>query len=314
MRKVGGPVHEKLSDKSIAQNGTRNRTMMNPADSKIFNPWNSTNQMITQDTVERILRAHGWRGTLTNPAIFQQACVHKSYVSRPELWAEQAASTNEPMEIAPRPDDCMDLKDADNEELEFVGDSILGNIVALYVFDRYPGEGEGFMTKLKTRIVNNKTLGELARKMGFSPWMIISRHVEEVCNGRNNLRMLGSMLEAWIGAMYFHEGKGGRGFEACQKWLIKIIEKYIDFSGLITEDNNFKDQLLRFYQGRWHQPPRYKEVDVVGPPHDRVFTMGVLDIDGNIVATYTARNKKVAEQEASRLALEVLEKRESEEA
>ena len=314
MRKVGGPVHEKLSGKSIAQNGTRNRTMMNPADSKIFNPWNSTNQMITQDTVERILRAHGWRGTLTNPAIFQQACVHKSYVSRPELWAEQAASTNEPMEIAPRPDDCMDLKDADNEELEFVGDSILGNIVALYVFDRYPGEGEGFMTKLKTRIVNNKTLGELARKMGFSPWMIISRHVEEVCNGRNNLRMLGSMLEAWIGAMYFHEGKGGRGFEACQKWLIKIIEKYIDFSGLITEDNNFKDQLLRFYQGRWHQPPRYKEVDVVGPPHDRVFTMGVLDIDGNIVATYTARNKKVAEQEASRLALEVLEKRESEEA
>jgi ribonuclease-3 len=218
------------------------------------------------------------------------------------------------MEIAPRPADCMDLKDADNEELEFVGDSILGNIVALYVFDRYPGEGEGFMTKLKTRIVNNKTLGELARKMGFSPWLIISRHVEEVCNGRNNLRMLGSMLEAWIGALYFHEGKGGRGFEACQKWLIKIIEKYIDFSGLITEDNNFKDQLLRFYQGRWHQPPRYKEVDVVGPPHDRIFTMGVLDIEGNIVATYTARNKKVAEQEASRLALEVLEKRDSEEA
>ncbi len=287
---------------------------MNPPDSKIFNPWNPTNKVITQDTIERILRAHGWRGTLTNPAIFQQACVHKSYVSRPELWAEQAASTNEPMEIAPKPDDCLDLKDADNEELEFVGDSILGNIVALYVFDRYPGEGEGFMTKLKTRIVNNKTLGELARKMGFSPWMIISRHVEEVCNGRNNLRMLGSMLEAWIGALYFHEGKSGRGFEACQKWLIRIIEKYIDFSGLITEDNNFKDQLLRFYQGRWHQPPRYKEVDVVGPPHDRIFTMGVLDIEGNIVATYTARNKKVAEQEASRLALEVLEKRDSEEA
>jgi ribonuclease-3 len=286
---------------------------LSQADSKIFNPWNPTNKVIAQDTIERILRAHGWRGTLTNPAIFQQACVHKSYVSRPELWAEQAASTNEPMEIAPKPDDCLDLKDADNEELEFVGDSILGNIVALYVFDRYPGEGEGFMTKLKTRIVNNKTLGELARKMGFSPWMIISRHVEEVCNGRNNLRMLGSMLEAWIGAMYFHEGKGGRGFEACQKWLIKIIEKYIDFSGLITEDNNFKDQLLRFYQGRWHQPPRYKEVEVVGPPHDRIFTMGVLDIEGSIVATYTARNKKVAEQEASRLALEVLEKRESEE-
>jgi ribonuclease-3 len=162
------------------------------------------------------------------------------------------------------------------------------------------------MTKLKTRIVNNKTLGELARKMGLGQWMVISRHVEEVCHGRNNLRMLGSMLEAWIGALYFHEGQGGKGFEACEKWLINIIDKYIDFTELINEDNNFKDQLLRFYQSKWHQPPRYKEVEVVGPPHDRIFTMGVLAIDGSIVATYTARNKKVAEQEASRLALEVL--------
>lgn len=277
------------------------------AESKIFNPWNTINKEITQDTIDRILRAYGWKGKQLNPDLFKQACIHKSYVSRPDLWAEQAAASNEPMEIAPRPEGCMDLKEADNEELEFVGDSILGNIVALYVFERYPGEGEGFMTKMKTRIVNNKTLGELARKMGLGPWMIISRHVEEVCNGRSNLRMLGSMLEAWIGALYFHEGQCGKGFEVCQKWFIKIMEKYIDFSALIVDDNNFKDQLLRYYQSRWHQPPKYKEVEVVGPPHDRIFTMGVLDISGRILATYTARNKKVAEQEASRLALERLE-------
>jgi ribonuclease-3 len=278
---------------------------------KQFNPWNTLNKDISQDAMLHILRSYGWRGKLTNPELFQKACVHKSYVNRPELWAEQAASTNEVMEIVPRPSGCMDLKEADNEEMEFAGDSILGNIVALYVFERYPGHGEGFMTKLKTRIVNNKTLGELARKMGLGQWMIISRHVEEICHGRNNLRMLGSMLEAWIGALYFHEGQGGKGFEACQKWFIRIIEKYIDFTEMITDDNNFKDQLLRFYQSRWHQPPRYKEVEVVGPPHDRIFTMGVLGIDGSIVASYTARNKKVAEQEASRLALEVLEKQDT---
>ena len=279
---------------------------------KQFNPWNTLNKDISQDAMLHILRSYGWRGKLANPELFQKACVHKSYVNRPELWAEQAASTNELMEIVPRPSGCMDLKEADNEEMEFAGDSILGNIVALYVFERYPGHGEGFMTKLKTRIVNNKTLGELARKMGLGQWMIISRHVEEICHGRNNLRMLGSMLEAWIGALYFHEGQGGKGFEACQKWLIHIIDKYIDFTELINEDNNFKDQLLRYYQGKWHQPPKYKEVEVVGPPHDRVFTMGVLSVTGSIVATYTARNKKVAEQEASRLALEVLESQDAE--
>ena len=283
--------------------------MTDASSQKIFNPWNLKNKDITTQDVESIMHRYGSPNfKVKELKWFAQACVHKSYVNRPEEWAEQAATNNEVMEIAPRPEGCMDLKAADNEEMEFVGDSILGNIVALYVYDRYPGEGEGFMTKLKTRIVNNKTLGEMARKMGFSQWMIISRHVEEVCNGRNNLRMLGSMLEAWMGALYFHEGKGGHGFETCQKWFIKIMEKHIDFSQLITDDNNFKDQLLRLYQSRLHQPPKYKEVEVIGPPHDRTFTMGVLGIDGSIVATYTARNKKVAEQEASRLALERLEK------
>ena len=278
------------------------------ADSKVFNPWNPLNKEIPQEVIERILRTYGWRGKLTTPTIFEQACVHKSYVSRPEVWAEHAAQAEEEIIMMPRPENCLELREADNEELEFAGDSILGTIISLYVYERYPGEGEGFMTKLKTRIVNNKTLGEMAKKMGLGQWMIISRHVEEACNGRNNLRMLGSMLEAWMGALYFHEGKGGKGFEVCQRWFIQIIERYIDFTELITDDNNFKDQLLRYFQSHWHQPPKYKEVEVIGPPHDRIFTMGVLDIQGNVLAQYTARNKKVAEQEASRLALEFLEK------
>ena len=86
------------------------------------------------------------------------------------------------------------------------------------------------------------------------------------------------------------------------------MEKHVDFASLIAEDTNFKDQLLRWFQAQHHQPPRYKEVDVQGPPHDRIFTMGVLDLSGNVIATSTARNKKVAEQEASRLALEKLQK------
>ena len=278
------------------------------ADSKVFNPWNPLNKEIPQEAIEYILRTHGWRGKMTTPTIFKQACVHKSYVSRPEMWAEQAAQAEEEIIMMPRPDNCIELRESDNEELEFAGDSILGTIISLYVYERYPGEGEGFMTKLKTRIVNNKTLGEMAKKMGLGQWMIISRHVEEACNGRNNLRMLGSMLEAWMGALYFHEGKGGKGFEVCQRWFIQIIERYIDFTELITDDNNFKDQLLRYFQSHWHQPPKYKEVEVIGPPHDRIFTMGVLDVHGNVLAKYTARNKKVAEQEASRLALEFLEK------
>jgi ribonuclease-3 len=155
-------------------------------------------------------------------------------------------------------------------------------------------------------------LGTLAKKMGFEPWIIVSRHVEEVCaGGRSNLRLLGSMFEAWVHALYKnfeHEQSPGTGFTVVQKFLVSVIQKHVNFVELITDDNNFKDQLLRFFQSKFHQPPRYKEVEVVGPPHDRTFTMGVIDPtdESKILARSTARNKKVAEQEASRLALVAL--------
>jgi len=232
--------------------------------------------------------------------------VHKSYVNRPELWEESSTAANEVTVLAERPADCLPLREDDNEELEFLGDRVLGLCVATYLSKRYPGEGEGFLTRILSRIVNNKQLGKLAKKIGLSPWIILSRHMEEMCDGRNNLRIQGSLFEAWIGALYHQEQELGRGFQVCNDFLIQIIEKHIDFVQIITEDTNYKDQLLRLFQAKFHVPPRYKEVAVNGPPHDREFTMGVLDPQDNVLATATARNKKVAEQEASRLTLEML--------
>jgi ribonuclease-3 len=274
---------------------------------KTFNPWNLKNKDITTQDVESIMRRYGCPDfKVRDIKWFAQACIHKSYVDRPEVWAEQSG---EQMIIAEKPQGCLGLKDRDNEELEFAGDSVLSAIVGKYLKMRYPGQGEGFLTSLRTQIVNNNTLGELAKKIGYSPFLILSRHVEEICDGRNNLRILGSMLEAWIDAIMEHEGNEGAAYDVARKFFIAIIEKHINFSKLIAEDTNFKDQLLRYFQAQFHQPPRYKEVKVEGPPHDRTFTMGVLDIHGNIVVTSSARNKKVAEQEASRLALEIYSKK-----
>ena len=272
---------------------------------KTFNPWNMKNKDITTQDVESIMRRYGSpEFKVRDMKWFAQACVHKSYVDRPEAWADNPA-----MLMTEKPEGCLALKQRDNEELEFAGDSVLSAIVGKYLKMRYPGQGEGFLTSLRTQIVNNNMLGELAKKMGFSPFLVLSRHVEEVCDGRNNLRILGSMLEAWIDAIMEHEGNEGVAYDMARRFFISIMEKHINFSKLIAEDTNFKDQLLRYFQAQFHQPPRYKEVKVDGPPHDRIFTMGVLDPQGKVVATSTARNKKVAEQEASRLALEVYAKK-----
>ena len=269
---------------------------------KVFNPWNAKNREISQSDAMNILRRYGWRGRINNFKLFQQACVHKSYVDRPEEWQEAGEATI----ITERPADCLPLRDEDYERIEFLGDRVIGLIVSTYLMKRYGDQGEGFLTRLLSGVVNNKQLGKLAKKIGLGQWIILSRHMEEACDGRNNLRILGSVFEAWMGAMYLQEEEDGRGITACRDFLLRIIEAHIDFIQLINEDTNYKDQLLRLFQSRYHVPPRYKEVEVEGPPHDRIFTMGVLDPTDKVVATATARNKKVAEQEASRLALEVL--------
>lgn len=266
-------------------------TLGSVTEPKIYNPWNPNNRDIP---ISEIVRIVGFQPKRVD--LYRQACVHKSFVAR-ELHEGQL--------VAPRPDDCMPLKTADNEHLEFVGDGILDAIVGDYLEQRYPGEGEGFWTSLRSDLVNNEHLGELATKLGMAPWLIMSRHMEEICSGRTNKRMLGSMLEAWIAAMFRDRSTidSKTAFWTVQQWVIDVLETHVDFGELIAHNTNYKDQLLRYFQATFHQPPRYKEVATEGPLHNRIFTMGVLHPDGSILATAIARNKKEAEQEASRLTL-----------
>jgi ribonuclease-3 len=272
-------------------------------DVKLYNPWNPINKDIPDAEIQRILSAYGVKDKPRKIEIFRQAFVHRSYVDRPEGPSVQ--HEGEKVIVIPRPDDVMPLKMADNEELEHHGDGVLQAITAEYLCLRYPGEGEGFWTSLRSNLVNNKMLGHLATKIGMGKWLVISRHVEDICNGRHNLRIMGSMLEAWIGALYrdLSDTDRGAAFSRAFDWIVNLYETHVDFAQLISQNTNYKDQLLKYYQATYHQPPRYKEVNVEGPLHNRTFTMGVLSPDGAVVEVAIARNKKVAEQEASRKAL-----------
>jgi len=277
-------------------------TIMSQKHSDTYNPWNSRNRVIPAGVIRSILRTYGIHDPPRTPEYFQRACVHKSYSKRdPETHGDAL------MEPVPRPEDCLDLREEDNERLEFIGDSILGCAIALYLYERYPGQSEGFYTRLRTKLVNNKTLGILVKTMGLQKWLIVSRHVEERCNGRKNLKILGGMMEAWIGAVYKeYESRGYDAFRYAQAFVVRIMEEHLDFASIISEDYNYKDQLLRVFQSTHGTPPTYKVVSVKGPPHDRTFKMGVLNPDGSVLATGEARVKKVAEQIASKKALETM--------
>jgi mRNA interferase HicA len=86
-----------------------------------------------------------------------------------------------------------------------------------------------------------------AKEIGFGPWIILSRHMEEICDGRNNLRILGSMFEAWFGALYLQEDDVGRGLQQCNDFLIRIIEKHIDIVQIIMISCNLRNVICLVY-------------------------------------------------------------------
>jgi len=277
-------------------------------------PYNPSNKFITKEEVQEILRMGNIDLEITDLALYKQAFVHKSYCHKKNL--EQIGRYKEPnVEISDKPVECMDLVHKSNERLEFLGDSVLGCTVATYLFKRYSDQDEGFMTKLKTKLVKTQALAEFARYLKLGKHLIISKHVEDKSDGRNNDRILEDTFEALIGAMYLDFNKNTKinnldvkvrtklGYQICENFLLNIMEDEVDFEKLILLEDNYKDTLLQYYQHNFQITPEYRELSLNGPSHKRVFVMAVLDKEGKVLATGSGRTKKKAEQLASRKAL-----------
>lgn len=263
-----------------------------------FNPWNFNNKPIPDDVIRKVLNKHGIKPK--DYSLYQKACIHVSYRKKNVKDIPKGRY----VEMEPRPEGCMDLWDMDNERIEFVGDALLGAMISDYLYMRYPEQGEGFLTKLRMKLVNNRSLGTLIHKMKLNEYLIISKHFEEKCDGRNNLKILGGMMEAWICAVFLdYKNDGKDAWRATRHFVQSIFETYCDFAKVITSNYNYKEKLLQYYQKQFGQTPKYKMLDTVGAIHERIFTMGVLGINGEIIASASARCKKTAEQIASKIAL-----------
>lgn len=178
------------------------------------------------------------------------------------------------------------------ERFEFLGDSVLNLIVAKYLFHKFPNSHEGNLTKIRTKLVNGKTLSMFANKLELSKFLILNYKVENI-NGRNNNRILEDILESLICSIYLD-----LGFNYAEKFVLNLIEKYIDFDELLVDDN-YKDILLRFCQNKFGTTPNYKITETSGPPHNRTFKIScyIQDLEYKYGK---GKNKKDAEQVAAR--------------
>ena len=282
-----------------------------------IDPFNPRNEAVDEVDIAKILKRVGITIDIHDIKIFQQAFVHRSYVrSKVEAMAKKTVDGEAMIEDCPKY--CVDLFENSNERLEFLGDSVVGCVVVSYLYRRFPDADEGFMTKMKTRLVQTAALAEFSRFLNLGKYMIISKYVDDRCDGRTSDRMLEDLFEAFMGSLFLDQCQinfedyrkmgliYGPGYSVCESFLIKVIEEVVDFEDLVMNDTNYKDMLMKYFQNKYSKAPKYIEISVDGPPNHRIFTMGVSDHHGKILGQGKESSKKKAEQMASREALVAL--------
>ena len=298
-----------------------------------LDPWNNKNHLLTRDDVYTIFEKAGFSNIrevlkINNLEYYQTAFVHSSYVKKCiyESFNKDGTKT---IEVTNQPEGAIPLfeENQDYENQEFLGDRALDFSIAVYIYRKYPDTSQGFKTVLKTKLVKTSSLAKFAKYLDLGKHLIISRQVEEMTvAGRNNDRILEDVMEAFICAIFLDQNETGYVSEIVSKtvasdklkrdlrligpgWVIvnafveNLLELVVDFEDLLAKEENYKEQILQYYQKEFHITPEYISIGVEGPPHQRIFTEGIIDKDGNIVGKGVGKKKADAQQQASLEAL-----------
>lgn len=187
------------------------------------------------------------------------------------------------------------------EQLEFLGDAVLDLIITEILFEKFPKQDEGFMTKLRSKLVKEDTLAELSIKLNFHEILEVGERVK----GQGielKKSVLCDVFEAILGAIYIDAG-----MEAARVFIKKVYEEHIDITAISNTQDNFKSLLLEFAQSKKLGVPEYKVTLESGPDHDKTFEIQAI-VNNEILGYGKGKNKKMAEQAAAMQALNCLRK------
>jgi len=184
-----------------------------------------------------------------------------------------------------------------NERLEFLGDAVLGMVVSLFLYEKFPEKKEGELTKLKAVLVSEATLSRIGKEMNLGYSLHLSEE-ENKSGGRERSSIIADAYEALIGAVFLDGGLGSAK---------KMIEKHLlsKHWELTTDEEhfNYKGELLEYLQSFGWGMPKYEVVEEKGPDHQKRFTIDVFAQDKKM-GRGIGKNKKEAEQKAAKKALE----------
>ena len=183
-----------------------------------------------------------------------------------------------------------------NERLEYLGDAILDAIVADYLFSRFPEGDEGFMTKLRARIVKRKNLDYLAKKIEIPGMIAVG-----IKKGNKSKHLYGNVLEALIGAIYLD-----RGYGTARKFFVtKILKKHIDLVQLVSKDPDYKSRIIEWAQKNRIEVVFTNKEEHLSTSKSPSFVSTIL-LKGEVKGTGRGGSKKEAEQQAAKEALSII--------
>jgi ribonuclease-3 len=220
---------------------------------------------------------HRLRVKFRRPAVVAQAMVHRSYLN--EAAAPGITS---------------------NERLEFLGDAVLGCVIAHRLYVRYPDVDEGRLTELRAHLVKAETLSQVGRRLQLGRFLLLGRG-EEATGGRDRPLNLARAFEAVVGAIYLD-----RGFRAAERFILRVLGPEIDALGEGLPPGDAKSRLQHLAQTRFGTTPRYLTVATEGPDHAKVFTIEVILGDRRL-GSGRGRSKRSAEKIAAGEALRAIE-------
>lgn len=232
-------------------------------------------KILTRDKFSELEKIIGY--PIKNKSHYIQALMHRSFLEE------------------------LDEKDSSNERLEFLGDSVLSLIVAEYLFENFPNEDEGFLTKVRAKLVNKYALSEAAEDIGLENFILINQNLTNTFS-RASKTVLSDAFEAIIGAIYLDHG-----LPVSKKFINKVLIDPIVKDNEYLKDENYKSQLLEYAQANKLEIPNYIVVKEEGPQHDRTFTIKVT-IGNDFEGIGTGKNKKSAEQCAAKATLDQISK------
>lgn len=296
---------------------------------------NEKNRVITREYIRNTLNNHNIEYNPKDMELFKIAMTHPSYIHKNWMDIKNfklifmginitggdslLPITNENIQMA------VQLGNISYERLEFLGDSILRQVISDYLFIRYEEMQEGSLTKLRSQIENGSSLADMTRRIGLNKYVLLSRNHEVIKAREKNEKIQCDIFEAFIAALYL-DGCGikyidigiksdliklnrSEGYNICFKFITSLIEEEINLTELLEHDTNYKDKLLQYYHELNWGDPTYGIIETIHDPNKlgkKYFKMYVRDKEKNIIGIGIGTSKQKGEKIAAKKALQYL--------